>query len=203
MEHCTGVGKKEAERVERYAELAEKSAGGGTLAAPVLYEENDGVWLKLQGKDRKKHGADKEMKVGIAYDGVTRDAAKRRKELHNKVAYASFEDAKAFKSHKEGVVSHCFDTETVKLRVINGDGAQWIQKNNGDNSLSVLDAYHRNRVIGRAVKNPELAGQLRRFLYAGASENGVGRSDGQTGKRKPRGIAWLLYGKSTRLNRIL
>ena len=161
------LGEKEAERVERYAELAEQGAGNGTIAAPILYEENDGVWLKLQGKDRKEYGTDKEMKVGIAYDGVTWDAAKTRKELHNKVAYASFEDAKAFKNHKEGVVSHCFDLETVKLRVINGDGAQWIQRNNPENSLSVLDAYHRNRAIGRFVKNPELAGQLRQLLYAG------------------------------------
>ena len=158
---------KESQRVERYAELAEQSAGTGTLAAPVLYEENDGVWLKLQGEDRKKYGEDKEMKVGIAYDGVTWDAAKTRKELHNKVAYASFEDAKSFGKHKEGMVSHCFDAETVKLRVINGDGAQWIQKNNPKNCLSVLDAYHRNRALGRFVKNPELAGQLRQLLYAG------------------------------------
>ena len=157
------LGNKESQRVERYAELAEQSAGTGTLAAPVLYEENDGVWLKLQGEDRKKYGEDKEMKVGIAYDGVTWDAAKRRKELHNKVAYASFEDAKSFRRRKEGMVCHCFDAETVKLRVINGDGAQC----NPKNCLSVLDAYHRNRALGRFVKNAELAEQLRQLLYAG------------------------------------
>ena len=68
--------------------------------------------------------------------------------------------------HKEGVVSHCFDEETVQLRVINGDGAQWIQKRNPKNSLSVLDAYYRNRAIGRRVGKPELAAQLRELLYA-------------------------------------
>ena len=161
------LGEKEGERIERYAEVAQRGAGSGSVTAPILYEENDGVWLKLQGEDRKKYGADQEMKVGIAYDGVTWDAAKTRKELHNKVAYASFEDAKAFKNHKEGVISHCFDVETVKLRVINGDGAQWIQKNNPKNCLSVLDAYHRNRAIGRFVKNAQLAEQLRHLLYAG------------------------------------
>ena len=160
------LGEKESERVERYAELAEQSAGSGTVAAPILYEENDGVWLKLQGKDLREYGEDKEMKVGIAYDGVTWDAAKTRKELHNKVAYASFESAKSFRKHKEGVISHCFDAKTVKLRVINGDGAQWIQKNNPKNRLPVLDAYHRNRAIGRCVRNPELAAQLRQLLYA-------------------------------------
>ena len=53
---------KESQRVERYAELAEQSAGTETLAAPILYEENDGVWLKLQGKHRKKYGADTESR---------------------------------------------------------------------------------------------------------------------------------------------
>ena len=48
------LGEKEAERIERYAELAGQDVGSGSVAAPILYEENDGVWLKLQGKDRKK-----------------------------------------------------------------------------------------------------------------------------------------------------
>ena len=190
------LGNKEAERVERYAELAEQSAGTGTVAAPILYEENDGVWLKLQGKDRREYGADKEMKVGIAYDGVTWDAAKTRKELHNKVAYASFEDAKAFKNHKEGVVSHCFDVETVQLRVINGDGAQWIQKNNPKNCLSVLDAYHRNRALGRFVKNAELVEQLRQLLYAGEISALLERLETArnetTGEQEKEGLAELL-----------
>ena len=42
------LGEMESERVERYAELAEQGAGSGTLAAPILYEENDGVWLKQE-----------------------------------------------------------------------------------------------------------------------------------------------------------
>lgn len=37
---------------------------------PVLFEEADGVYMNLQGKDRKRNYQDKaEMKVGIAYDG--------------------------------------------------------------------------------------------------------------------------------------
>ena len=38
-----GSSVRDAERVERYAELAEQSGGSGALAAPILYEENDGV----------------------------------------------------------------------------------------------------------------------------------------------------------------
>ena len=197
------LGNKEAERVERYAE---QSAGTGTVAAPILYEENDGVWLKLQGKDRREYGADKEMKVGIAYDGVTWDAAKTRKELHNKVAYASFEDAKAFKNHKEGVVSHCFDVETVQLRVINGDGAQWIQKNNPKNCLSVLDEQGARTLREKRGACRTTAPTFicrRNFRFAGTSGNSAQRNDGRTGKRKPCGTARLLSGKQRRADGIL
>ena len=64
------MGEAQKERVERHAELARQGQGVGTLETKLLYEENDGIWLKLQGKDRKRYGKDKEMKVGIAYPGV-------------------------------------------------------------------------------------------------------------------------------------
>ena len=42
----------------------------GNKEAPVLFEEADGVWLNLQGKDRKQRKFPKaEMKAVIAYDG--------------------------------------------------------------------------------------------------------------------------------------
>ena len=40
------------------------------FTSPVLFEEIDGVWLNLQGKDRKQRKYSKaEMKVSIEYDG--------------------------------------------------------------------------------------------------------------------------------------
>ena len=42
----------------------------GSKEVPVLFEEADGVWLNLQGKDRKQRRYPKaEMKAAIAYDG--------------------------------------------------------------------------------------------------------------------------------------
>ena len=64
------MGESQKARVERHAELAQHGQGVGVLEIKLLYEENDGLWLKLQGKDRKQYGKDKEMKVGIAYPGV-------------------------------------------------------------------------------------------------------------------------------------
>ena len=65
------VGENQRQQVERYAQQAQQHQSVGIIESKILYEENDGIWLKLQGKSRKEHGATKEMKMGIAYDGAT------------------------------------------------------------------------------------------------------------------------------------
>jgi len=58
------------------AELAAKNQGRGDLETKILFEEQDGVWLNLQGASRKKHGASREMKLAIAYDGAKKTGNK-------------------------------------------------------------------------------------------------------------------------------
>ena len=65
------LGETQVALVERHAELAQLHKGTGALVSKILYEEDDGIWLKLQGKSRQEYGASKEMKIGIAYDGRT------------------------------------------------------------------------------------------------------------------------------------
>jgi len=161
------MGEKKLEETETKAALAEQKKGTGTIKTEILYEEADGVWLKLQGKDRRENGTDKEMKVGIAYDGVVKEKCKDgfRSTLDNKTAFASFEKASEFESHKEGVIASVYDMSKVKLRIRNGDGANWIQKVKGYECVCTLDAYHRNNKISRCVKNPETAKHIRELLY--------------------------------------
>lgn len=163
------LGKRRGEQVERYGELAAKKKGAGKLVSKIIYEENDGIWLKLQGQSREEHGATKEMKVGIAYDGVRwreDGSGKKRRQLDSKIAYASFEAAKEFRRKKEGLVASRFCVDEIELRVINGDGAKWIQKQAGVKSIGVLDEFHRNKKILECVKNREFAALLRKHLYA-------------------------------------
>ena len=167
------LGETQKARVERHAELAQQGQGVGALETKLLYEENDGIWLKLQGKDRKQYGKDKEMKVGIAYPGVRWmpcGKGKKRRILDNKVAYATFDSVKEFRRHKEGLVASRFDTSGIDLRIVNGDGAQWIQKKQGVKTISVLDKYHRNKKITECAGNGEFADNLRKLLYAGDTE---------------------------------
>lgn len=162
------LGQAQETVVERHTELAEAHQGVGQIETKILYEENDGVWLKLQGQSRKENGTSKEMKVGIAYDGATWEEGKngqKRRTLDNKVAYASFEGAKDFRRKKEGLLASRFDVDAIDLRILNGDGANWIQKQKGTNAISVLDAFHRNKKITECVKNKEFAEILRKLLY--------------------------------------
>ena len=161
------LGERKLEEIRTKAALAKQKKGTGTIETEILYEEADGIWLKLQGKSRQVYGAEKEMKVGISYDGVLEEKCKKgfRRTLDDKTAFASFEKASEFETHKEGVIASVYDMSKVKLRIRNGDGANWIQKPKGYECLCVLDAYHRNNKISRCVKNPETAKHIRELLY--------------------------------------
>lgn len=168
------LGRRQKAQIEQHTKRAEQHAGTGIIESKLLYEENDGIHLKLQGESRKKYGSDKEMKVGIAYDGATWQIGKdkkKRRTLDNKVAYASFEPASDFTRHKEGLVASRFNVEEIELRVINGDGAQWIQKHGDADCISVLDKFHRNKKITECVREPEFAALVRELLYAGRIED--------------------------------
>ena len=163
-------GQRQIEKTNELTELAKEHKLEGSVETKLLYEEADGDWLKLQGKDRKKHGPSKEMKIGIAYDGVIHHKMKDgkvRRELDNKVAYASFEAASEFRRHKEAIIAAKYNTDEIELRVKNGDGAQWIQKEPDCECICVLDEYHRNKKITECVSDKSIADVLRNLLLSG------------------------------------
>jgi len=147
------------------AVAAAENGGSGSLETPVLFEEQDGIWLKLQGKDRQTHGSSKEMKVGIAYDGAEK-VGKKRYRLTNKVACANFESAEIFKKRKEGVIAGTYNTDEINIRLLNGDGAEWIKPDPDDESVYFqLDQFHRNQAITKWVKDEEKRKLLVKLLY--------------------------------------
>ena len=161
------LGAYRGEQVERLSELARAKKSEGCIETKLLYEEDDGVWLPLQGKDRKKYGASKEMKVGIAYDGVLWSggkSGKERRELHNKVAYTSFDSAAEYRERKEGLVASRFNVKGIELRIRNGDGAGWVQ-GFGNADINVLDVFHRNKALLTHVQHDGLRKLLMKQLY--------------------------------------
>ena len=159
------VGGRLDARELRAAALAAESKGVGTLETAVLFEEQDGIHLHLQGKDRKKHGRGKEMKVAIAYDGAVRKGEDRY-ELTNKVACANFGGVEEFMRRKEGAIAGVYNVDEIAMRFLNGDGAPWIRRSGtGEDVHFQLDRFHRNEAITRNVSDPDVREKIREILY--------------------------------------
>ena len=158
-----GAGGRVRAREETLAAQARHDKGAGKLESKLLYEEADGIWLKLQGRDRKSYGPSREMKAAIAYSGVKQNGKRRR--LADKVACAGFDNVKDFIGRKEGVIASVYCTDEIELRVLNGDGANWITANN-EAAVYQLDPFHRNKAIREYVNDPELQKIMTDLLYA-------------------------------------
>jgi len=153
--------------VEKEELVAKSSDFGEKLETKLLFEEQDGIWLNLQGKSRKIHGKSKEMKLAIAYDGAKK-VGKKRYKLTNKVACASFEGVDKFVKRKEAVIAKTYNVDEIEMRFLNGDGANWIKQSISDETVHFqLDVFHRNKAVLTYVKNPEMREEIYEFLYNG------------------------------------
>lgn len=154
------VGQKEKIGVRR---MMDNMLQGNTIT-PVLFEEIDGVYLSLQGKDRKKSAkGKKELKVAIAYSGWEKEGKKYR--LVDKVAIAGFHATDEFQKMREAKIRRIFNTDEAQVRVLNGDGAPWIKKVCDPDTIYQLDRYHIQREITRCIAHKGAAKAIRRLLF--------------------------------------
>jgi len=159
------LGERVGTQEEQSAQLAAAHKGVGKLERAVLFEEQDGVWLPLQGKSRKKHGPKREMKLAIAYDGAKK-TGKKRYELTNKVVCANFETAGKFQRRKEGAIAGVYNVDEIETRLLNGDGAEWIKSAIADDATHFqLDPYHRNKAVLQYVSDPDARKNIFKLLY--------------------------------------
>jgi hypothetical protein len=159
------LGKQVDEQEKAAAARATKSEGVGKVEAKILFEEQDGITLSLQGKDRKEHGERKDMKLVIAYDGAKK-TGKNRYTLTNKVACANFEGVEEFVKRKDGVIADTYNVDEIEMRMLGGDGASWIRRSLTDETVHFqLDAYHRNKWVMDCVSDPEGRKRIMKLLY--------------------------------------
>lgn len=149
------LGEKVCEEEAQLVEEHKKGHIQGKKEVPVLFEEADGVYVKLQGKDRKNSRQDKaEIKVGIAYDGWKK-TGKNRYELPNKVVVAGFAGAKEFHEYREARIAETYNLDEVSERILNADGASWIKKVKDKSTCFQLDPFHRNQAVREKIHAPE------------------------------------------------
>lgn len=137
----------------------EKDAITGGKEVPMLFEEADGIFIHLQGKDRPKHMSGKEIKVSTCYEGWN-----EKDELVGKIMSAGFEDGKTFQKLREAMIKSKYNTDEVELRVLNGDGAGWVKACEDPDTVFQLDRFHIHQKIIGCITDKEMQSCLK-MLY--------------------------------------
>jgi len=142
----------EAHRVEKFR--LEDSIKG--RICPILFEEADGMHISIQKKKgSKKRFANKELKIGIAYEGwEKRHLSSTHYKTVGKLAYAGFMGAADFQKLREMKIGSVYNLDEVGVRVLNGDGAKWISHGlDEENELFQLDPFHIGQAVCRGVRD--------------------------------------------------
>lgn len=153
----------------------------GTKEIPVLFEEADGLWINLQGKDRKeqiekykanceKEGKEykeptsvkSELKLHVSYEGWKKDD--KRHTLVNKMYIAGFMSSTELKRRRDAQIYQKYDVSKIKLRILNGDGASWISKLATKETIQQRDNFHIHQEIIRDLEEEDYRRQLERLI---------------------------------------
>ena len=145
---------EEAALVRKYD--AEAIEGGKEV--PVLFEEADGIYIHLQGKDRPEGRKGREIKVSTAYEGWSKNG-----ELLGKVMSVGFEDGRTFQKLREAMIKQVYDTDAIELRVLNGDGADWVKRCEDPSTEFQLDRFHVYKKITETIKDKEIQHWIRQL----------------------------------------
>lgn len=140
----------------------------GLKEITALFEEADGLWINLQGKDRKrkleenKQKAEKtnkefnsnmkiktELKLHVMYEGWRKNDT--RHSLINKQYIAGIMKPKEIAKLRDARVFRQYKIENIKLRVVNGDGAKWTKGITSKNGIYQKDQFHIMQEIVRDV----------------------------------------------------
>ncbi len=144
---------KLGERVSEEEELQVKQMNAdeleGNREIKVLFEEMDGVWLRLQGKDHKSI-AKQEMKVATIYEGWEKNG-KSTSRLCGKRVIAGMEKSKEFHEKREAQIRSIYRADEIEYRILNGDGGSWIRDPYEPDTVFQLDRFHIRQEIKRKL----------------------------------------------------
>ncbi|MBQ8913664.1 MAG: ISLre2 family transposase [Lachnospiraceae bacterium] len=125
----------------------------GAKQIEMLFQETDGVFLRMQGKDRKK-AKNQELKLATIYEGWNDS---NRHELINKKVIAGFEDGASFMKRRLAFVKNIYNYDKIPYKMVNGDGASWIEPLEVENiTYQQLDQFHIYNSITGIIKNKKI-----------------------------------------------
>ena len=170
------VGTKIKDIEARKIELNEKGVLNGDKETKVLFQEQDGLWLSIQGKDKPKiKSKKKELKLAVSYTGWKKRAGNKNEyQVQDKTLCASFDTSKHFKKLVAATVAEKYNMAEVKTRVLNGDGASWIKATCEDENIHFqLDPFHISQAIVRKVPDKKDRKKLLKWFREGNVEEGL------------------------------
>lgn len=166
------LGEKVCEDEKQLVEEHKKGHVHGAREVPVLFEEADGVYVRMQGKDGKSGGGKAEIKVGIAYDGWKK-TGKDRYELPGKVVVAGFAGAKEFHEYREAAIAEKYNMDEICERILNADGASWTKKAKDRSTCFQLDPFHRNKALREKIHSPKAVSDVMELLGEGKAGEAI------------------------------
>ena len=153
----------------------------GKTEIPVLFEEADGLWINLQGKDRKEQverykatceqegkeyieptSVKSEMKLYVSYDGWKE--GDKRHPLVNKMYITGFMSSSELEKIRDAKIYQKYNVDKIELRILNGDGASWISQLATKDTIQQRDNFHIHQEIIRDIQEEEYRRQLERLI---------------------------------------
>lgn len=156
------LGERIREEEDQAVRQMQEGKAGGEKAIPVLFEEMDGIWLSMQGKDHKKTKK-QEMKVFTMYEGWDAQSP-GASHLVGKRMLAGMEQSGDFHKKREALIEKTYAVDEIGQRVLNGDGGSWIREEYDPEAIFQLDRYHIYQEILRKIGDPEAQRTVRELL---------------------------------------
>lgn len=156
------IGEKISEEEDFAVKQMEAGRSTGQRQVEVLFEEMDGLWLKMQ-KGQGKKAAGKEMKIATTYEGWDADS-KKASRLVGKTVIAGMEKSEGFLKKREAQISNIYDVDEIGLRILNGDGGSWIGDPYADELIEQLDRFHIVKEIKGKIWDEEYQAELLKLL---------------------------------------
>lgn len=158
------LGEKICAEEEADVKLMKSDKTRGERITPVLFEEMDGVWLRMQTPEHKK-SPKKELKVFTMYEGWDAEAEKaNRSTLTGKAMMAGMEASQKFHEKREAFIRSRYDADEIQQRILNGDGGSWIKEDYDPDAIFQLDRFHIYQEIRRLIKAKAAQTEIRQLL---------------------------------------
>ena len=149
------LGERVSEEEEQQVKQMNADELEGDREIKVLFEEMDGVWLHLQGKDHRSM-AKQEMKVATIYEGWEK-TARSGSRLCGKRVIAGMEKSAEFHEKREAQIRSIYNVDEIEYRILNGDGGSWIKDPYEPETVFQLDRFHIRQEIKRKLNGDKEA----------------------------------------------